>query len=328
MIAVVGAGSWGTALANILACKGLPVVLWGRNTSFIEQLRNTSINEKYLPNIELSKKIKFTSNLMDIKSAKVIIIATPSAFMRAIAKELYEIKISDTILVSCAKGLEEGSFYRMSEILEQELPNNSYAVLSGPNHAESVSNGDPTATVLASKDIKVLSYLQELLATDSFRPYTSVDILGVELAGAFKNIIALANGVLVGIGYGDNTSAALMTRGIVEIARLGSAMGAKDETFSGLAGIGDLIVTCISKHSRNRRAGELLGKGCSLEDVLHGTDMVIEGIKATKIAYLLAKKYNVEMPITEKLYQILYENKPVNVAIKELMLRDYKEDNI
>ncbi len=328
MIAVVGAGSWGTALANILAEKGLPVVLWGRDSALMSDMALQGVNKKYLPDTKLSARMRFTAELSDLQGATTFIIAVPSAFMRRTAQQLAKLQLKGVYLISCTKGLEEESFLRMSEVLEQELPGNVYAVLSGPNHAESVSAGDPTTTVIACADVHAAQFLQSQIAAPHFRPYISTDVQGVEWAGAFKNIIALANGVLLGLGYGDNTAAALMTRGIVEISRLGVAMGANAETFQGLAGIGDLIVTCISKHSRNRRAGELLGHGATLDDVLHGTNMVIEGIKSTKIAYVLAQKYGVDMPITEKLYQILYENKPVATAIKELMQRDYKEDNM
>ena len=328
MIAIVGAGSWGTALAEIAAQNNAGTVLWGRNPEQMREIAATRINNKYLPTLKLSKEIEITADLTKVAAAEVIIVAVPSAYMRDTARKLAKLNLNGRIIVSCTKGLEAETFLRMSEVLRAELPGNTVAVLSGPNHAESVSGGDPTATVIACEDPSAVLYLQKVLSGKNFRPYTSTDVLGVELAGAFKNIIALAGGVLAGLGYGDNTAAALMTRGIVEIARLGIKMGAEQSTFWGLAGIGDLIVTCVSRHSRNRRAGEALGRGQSLNEILQGSDMVIEGVKTTKIAKQLAEQYQVEMPITEKLFQILYEDKEPQIAIAELMKRDYGEDGL
>lgn len=327
MVVVVGAGSWGTTLANLLAEKNnLPVTLWVREPELLEIIKKERVNTHYLPMAKLSDNLQLTSDLCIVKQADVVVMAVPSSYMRSMAQKIAALGVQDKIFVSCAKGLEDGTFLRMSEILAQELPNNKVAALSGPNHAESVSAKDPTATVLACEDAAVADKLQEMFSNDYFRPYTNNDIIGVELAGSFKNIIALSSGVLIGLGYGDNTIAALMTRGLFEIARLGIAMGAQAHTFSGLAGVGDLMVTCMSKHSRNRRAGEALGSGKTLQEILAGTNMVVEGVRATQIAHQLAKKYEIQMPITDKLYELLYENKTAEQAIRELMQRDFKRE--
>lgn len=326
MVVVIGAGSWGTTLANLLAENNLPVTLWVREPELLEIIKTERVNTYYLPMARLSDNLQLSSDLAIVKQAEVVVMAVPSSYMRSMAQKIAALGVRDKIFVSCAKGLEDNTFMRMSEILAQELPGNKVAALSGPNHAESVSAKDPTATVLACEDPAVADKLQELFSNTYFRPYTNNDIIGVELAGSFKNIIALSSGVLIGLGYGDNTIAALMTRGLFEIARLGIAMGAQAHTFSGLAGVGDLMVTCMSKHSRNRRAGEALGAGKSLQEILAGTNMVVEGVRATQIAHQLAKKYDIQMPITDKLYELLYEHKTAEQAISELMQRDVKRE--
>lgn len=326
MITVVGAGSWGTTLANMLAEKGLDVTLWVREPEILEIIKRDKVNAYYLPMAEISANLKLSSNLGVVADSEVIVVAVPSPYVRSIAKSMAEFELQNKIIVSCAKGLEDKTFMRMSEILAEELPGNVVAALSGPNHAESVSAKDPTATVLACEDEVAAEKLQEIFSCKYFRPYINDDIIGVELGGSLKNIIALASGVLVGLGYGDNTIAAMMTRGLFEISKLGIAMGAQAHTFSGLAGVGDLIVTCMSKHSRNRRAGEALGAGKTLREVLGSTNMVVEGVRATQIAHQLAKEYDISMPITEKLYEILYEDKKVELAIAELMQRDVTKE--
>ncbi len=325
-ILVIGAGSWGTTLSKLLAEKGLAVTLWVREMELLEKLQATNKNEYYLPQILLPKNIVYTNDLTLAKQADVIVLVTPSHAVREICQQLAQIGITDKIIVSCAKGLEEGTFYRMTQIIAQELPNNKVAALSGPNHAENVSEKQPTATVIACTDEQVARVLQRVFSTAYFRPYTNTDVVGVELAGAFKNIIALASGILAGLGFGDNTLAGLMTRGLTEISRLGIALGAQAHTFAGLAGVGDLIATCVSKHSRNRWAGEQLGKGRSLKDILQETKMVVEGVRATQIAHELAKTNKIDMPITNKLYEVLYEKKKAKIAIKELMKRDHTKE--
>ena len=325
-ILVIGAGSWGTTLTKLLAEKGLEVTLWVRELELLEKLQQNGKNEYYLPQVSLPKNIVYTNDLALAKQAEVIVLVTPSHVVRGMCQQLAKIGISNKIIVSCAKGLEEGTFYRMTEIITQELPNNKIAALSGQNHAENVSEKQPTATVIACADEQVARKLQRIFSTTYFRPYTNTDVIGVELAGAFKNIIALASGVLAGLGFGDNTLAGLMTRGLAEISRLGIALGAQAHTFAGLAGVGDLIATCVSKHSRNRWAGEQLGKGRSLEDILQETKMVVEGVRATQIAYKLAQVHKIDMPITSKLYEVLYEKKKARTAIKELMKRDHTKE--
>ena len=325
-ILVIGAGSWGTTLSKLLAEKKLDVTLWVRELELLEKLQKTNRNEYYLPQILLPTNIKYTNDLSLAKQADIIVLVTPSHVVREICKQLAKIGVNNKIIVSCAKGLEEGAFCRMTEIIAQELPENKIAALSGPNHAENVSEKQPTATVIACADEQVARKLQRIFSTTYFRPYTNTDVIGVELAGAFKNIIALASGVLAGLGFGDNTLAGLMTRGLAEISRLGIALGAQAHTFAGLAGVGDLIATCVSKHSRNRWAGEQLGKGRSLEDILQETKMVVEGVRATQIAYKLAQVHKIDMPITSKLYEVLYEKKKARTAIKELMKRDHTKE--
>ena len=301
-IAVIGAGSWGTALARLLAQKHTDVSLWVRQPQSAEKMRLTRQNEAYLPGITLPDNLHITSDLTQLYTSGVLVMAVPSHAMRKMACELSGKIASDAILLSCAKGFENETNLRMSEVLASVFPANPVAALSGPNHAEEVALDFPTATVIASVREDAAGQLQNLFSTRFFRPYTNHDVIGVELAGALKNIIALGAGIVDGLGYGDNTTAALMTRG--------------------LAGVGDLIATCTSRHSRNRRAGQALAQGKTREQIEQETNMVVEGFRATLSAWNLAKKYQVRMPITEQLYGVLFENRSPRQATIELMTRE------
>ncbi len=321
-IAVVGAGSWGTALATVLDRKGLKLNLWIREDELLETVEDTRENTMYLPGVKLGGNIRPTGDMEEcIFGCEVIIFSVPSHVLRNVAGSIApSIKRSQRI-VNVAKGLDTGTLKRLSQILQETLPENPVAVMSGPSHAEEVGKGIPTTVVAASPDRKMAEYVQDLFMAPTFRVYTNPDIIGVETGGALKNVIALGAGISDGLGYGDNTKAALMTRGIVEIARLGVKMGAKSTTFAGLSGIGDLIVTCTSMHSRNRRAGIQIGQGKNLEEVLGGTHMVVEGVKATQAAYELSVLHGIEMPITRELYNVLFEGADVRKSVENLMLR-------
>lgn len=323
-LAVIGAGSWGTAMAGILGNKHTNVTLWVRNDSLADQINRSRVNEKYLPGAALPSTVTCTSDLDEAaREARMVVIATPSHAVRDTAASLANIISNDTIVVTAAKGLELSSLKRMSEVITESIPfiGQNIAALSGPNHAEEVSLMYPSATVVAAASRLTAEKVQDLFMLPYFRVYANPDIIGVELGGALKNIIALGAGIIEGLGLGDNTKAALMTRGLTEITRLGTAMNADPSTFAGLAGIGDLIVTCTSKHSRNRRAGVLLAQGKNMQEIENETNMVVEGIKATWAAYHLSQKHGVEMPITEQMYSILYENKQPKEALLDLMTR-------
>jgi glycerol-3-phosphate dehydrogenase (NAD(P)+) len=323
-IAVLGAGSWGTAIARMLAQKHVHVILWARNPQLVEQLQSSHENQDYLPGVLLPSSLSFTSNLMEAVSlAEYIIIATPSHALRQTVSQIKSIVGANTVIVSAVKGLETNTLKRMSEIIAEEIPDrvNRLAVLSGPNHAEEVGLQYPTTTVVAAHVREVAEAVQDLFISPYFRVYTNPDIIGVELGGALKNIIALGAGIAEGLGLGDNSKAALMTRGLAEIARLGLAMKASPLTFAGLAGIGDLIVTCTSRHSRNRRAGILIAQGKSMQEIQVENKMVVEGIRSTSAAYHLAKQHAVEMPITQEIYFVLYQGKSPKDAVYDLMMR-------
>lgn len=322
--AVLGAGSWGTALACHLANKAVPVTLWARSPEAAEKLISSRENRQYLPGISLPRELKITSQLNTaLEQTKYVVLAVPSQATRPLARQIRPWLIEDAIIISTAKGLEQNTFYRMSEVLAEELPHfkDKIAALSGPSHAEEVARQLPTAVVSASAHRQTAEKVQDLFMDATFRVYTNPDIVGVELGGALKNIIALATGIADGLGLGDNTRAALMTRGAAEIARLGTKMGAQVLTFAGLAGIGDLIVTCSSMHSRNRRAGIALGKGVPLPEVLASMGMVVEGVTTTKTVYQLANKLEVPMPIATEMYQILFEGKDASQSVDNLMKR-------
>ena len=322
-VCVLGAGSWGSALALVLAKKGYEVIMWTLSKEQADKINKTKENVDYLPGILLPNNISVTTNIEEaVKDSKIIVLAVPSQAIRIVPSQIKSFIKDEQILVDVAKGLEKGSGLRLSEVCKQELPNNPYVALSGPSHAEEVAKDIPTTVVVASKDLEVAQIVQDIFMSPKFRVYTNPDIVGVELGGALKNIIAFGAGICDGLGLGDNSKAALMTRGIREISRLGEAMGANASTFTGLSGIGDLIVTCTSMHSRNRRAGILIGQGKSLDETLKEIKMVVEGITATEVAYEVAKKLNVDMPITNAIYSVLYKGLNANEVVTELMTRN------
>lgn len=321
-ISVIGAGSWGTAISVLLAKKGMNVRLWARDKELVEKVKNTRENSDYLPGIVLAGNILMSSDIEYCCSeSSIIIIASPSHAMRDICGQIREFISKEQVIVSLAKGIENVTLLRMSEIIKELMPENEVAVVSGPSHAEEVARGIPTAVVASSRKRAVAEYIQDAFMTPLFRVYTNPDIIGVELGGALKNIIALGAGIIDGLELGDNTKAAVMTRGIVEMSRLGESMGASRNTFTGLSGIGDLIVTCTSMHSRNRRAGIAIGQGKSVEEVLGGTKMVVEGIRTTKSAYQLAHRHKVEMPITQEIYNLLFDNSDIRNSVMNLTMR-------
>ncbi|NLK42831.1 MAG: NAD(P)H-dependent glycerol-3-phosphate dehydrogenase [Tissierellia bacterium] len=326
-IGVLGGGSWGTALGVLLANKGYDVTMWLREKSQVEEINETRINNKYLPDVVLPPNLKITNDLeYSIYKKNALILAMSTHGIRDVLTKAHNHVKANQIIVNVSKGIESDTLLRISQVVEEFLPENSYVVLSGPSHAEEVAKNMPTTVVSASRDKKSAEYIQDLFFTSNFRVYTNPDVIGVELGGALKNIIALGAGISDGLNYGDNTKAALMTRGMIEMARLGEKMGANINTFSGLSGMGDLIVTCTSMHSRNRRAGILIGQGIKVDDAIKKIGMVVEGIKTTKSAYNLAKKHNIEMPITSEIYGVLYEGKDVKNAVLNLMVRDKKNE--
>lgn len=326
-IAVLGAGSWGSALAILLAKKGHSVDMWSRDRQQVEDMLESRENKKYLAKIKFPENLNITNDIEEAINYKdILLLAVPTHSIRQLLEDNKHLIDEDQIIVNLAKGIENSSLMRISDIVAEILENNKYVMLSGPSHAEEVGLDIPTTVVSASTCEATAEYIQDVFMTPKFRVYTNPDVTGVELGGALKNIIALTAGISDGLGYGDNTKAALMTRGIVEIARLGVKLGAEDATFSGLAGIGDLIVTCTSMHSRNRRAGILIGEGRSVEDATKEVGMVVEGIKTTKSAYQLAKKHGVSMPITEELYKVLYEESNVRNSVDNLMGRSKKDE--
>ncbi len=325
-ISVLGGGSWGTAIARLLKYNGHNVQFYIRDKDVVDDINTNNENSKYLPGIDLFG-LKATSDLYEaVKDTEVIVLGVPTNSIRGLLNQIKYKICNDIVIVNLAKGIEVETLDRVSEISGQILPNNVFVTLSGPSHAEEVGKDIPTAVTVSSENYEVAKKIQHAFVSKYFRVYTNDDLVGVEISGALKNIIALAAGMSDGLGYGDNTKAALATRGIYEISKLGLKLGARLQTFNGLAGIGDLIVTCTSMHSRNRRAGILIGKGNSVEDVNKQIGQVVEGIKTTKSAYYLSKKHNVSMPITEKLYEVLYENLDPRVAVNDLMTRTYKEE--
>ena len=328
-ILIMGAGSFGTSLAVMAnnAC-GAKVYLWTRSEASAEDMRQTRRLDKQLPGVEIPHEINITTSLSTAATADLVIIATPSQAVRETAARLRDIIPKQTPVACVAKGIEDKTYKTLSDVIAEELPFNSVVALSGPSHAEELANGVATTVVAASRSRAAAEAVQDMLMNESLRIYVNDDIAGVELGGALKNIIALAAGVLDGLGIGgDNTKAALMTRGITEIARLGTVLGAKSETFAGLAGIGDLIVTCSSMHSRNRRFGILIGQGKSIEAALAEIGMVVEGYPCVKAAHELSQKMRVEMPIIEAAYRVLYENTPPLAAIRGLMERPKRHES-
>ncbi len=326
-ISVIGSGSWGTALAWLLSNNGHEVTLWSfleeENEMFVKYHENT---EK-LPGVVLNDSVKYTMDLdKAARGAEVLVMAVPSPVVRSTAKNLKGIVSDGQIIVDVAKGIEEMTLKTMSDVIKDELPTANVAVLSGPSHAEEVGKGLPTTIVAGAADIDTARYIQDIFMSPVFRVYTSLDMLGIEIGAALKNVIALAAGIADGLGFGDNTKAALITRGIAEMSRLGVKMGAKSSTFYGLSGIGDLVVTCASMHSRNRRAGILIGKGCTMEEAMKEVNMVVEGVYSAKAGLKLSEKYDVEMPIVKTVNEILFDGKSASSAVMELMQRDRKEE--
>jgi glycerol-3-phosphate dehydrogenase (NAD(P)+) len=327
--AILGAGNWGTALAVLWAKKGRDILLWARNPALAEQLKKYRENREYLSGIELPASLNITSDLQSCADADLLVLVVPSIALRATADCLRAIGVNHkAALLSCTKGIEHGTGNRISQILQNIFPEIPVAVLSGPNLAVEVVDDMPTATVLACAEIERAAALQSYLGSARFRIYTTNDVTGVELGGALKNIFAIAAGVCDGFGLGDNTKAALLTRSLAEMVRLGTAMGGQASTFYGLSGAGDLIATCYSRHSRNRHVGEQLGRGESLKQITSSMQMVAEGIPTTRSAYECARKLRIETPVIDQIYAALYENKPVTQAMEELLGRDQKAEHI
>lgn len=324
-VGIIGAGSWGIALALLLHKNGHELTVWSILESEIAMLNAEHEHKDKLPGVKLPEDMIFTSDLQTaVADKEALVMAVPSAFTRNTAKMLKDVVAEGQIIVNVSKGIEEATLMTLSDIIEEEVPQAVVAVLSGPSHAEEVGRGLPTTIVVGAKKKATAEFLQNLFMNDVFRVYTSSDILGIELGASLKNVVALAAGIADGLGYGDNTKAALITRGITEIARLGMAMGARFETFCGLTGIGDLIVTCASMHSRNRRAGILIGQGKTMEEAMAEVKMVVEGVYSAKAAMGLAEKYQVQLPIIEQVNKVLFEGKSADEAVKDLMLRDKK----
>ena len=324
-VSVLGAGSWGTALSLLLCKNGHEVTLWSALEDEVRMLCEKREHESKLPGVRLPEDMKITADLEDsLQDPDVAVLAVPSPFTRSTAHRMAPFVKKGQIIVNVAKGVEEHTLMTLSEIISEEIPQADVCVLSGPSHAEEVGKGLPTTCVVSAEKRETAEYLQGIFMSPVFRVYTTPDILGVELGGALKNVIALAAGTADGLGYGDNTKAALITRGIAEISRLGTKMGARAETFYGLSGIGDLIVTCASVHSRNRKAGYLMGKGYTMQEAMDEVQMVVEGVYSARAAKSLAEKYQVEMPIIEEVNKVLFEDKPAADAVRDLMLRDKK----
>lgn len=327
-VAVIGAGAWGTALALVLARKGIAVKLFEYFPDYAVELQQTRENHKFLPGVKIPENIMITNDLKEaILPESIVVLVVPSQALRSVMKKISHANLAPKAIISAAKGVEENSLARMSEIIEEEFEGHcDIGVLSGPSHAEEVARQLPCTVVAASHHEAVSKEVQNLFTDDYFRVYTSSDVVGVELGGSLKNVIALAAGVLDGLQLGDNAKAALLTRGLAEITRLGVACGAKPETFAGLSGMGDLVVTCTSRHSRNRRVGEELGRGRKLQEILDEMEMVAEGVKTTRSAYALGKRFQVELPIINEVYQILFEDKSPESAVRLLMQRPNKSE--
>jgi glycerol-3-phosphate dehydrogenase (NAD(P)+) len=326
-IAVLGDGGWGTTLAIYLHKKGCRVSLWGAFPDYVASMKRKRQNSRFLPGIRIPKPIEITADLRRAAAAGLVILATPSLYLRPVLRKMRNAGFSrQAIYLSVIKGIEISSLKRMSQVIREELGSVKLAVLSGPTIAQEVAKGLPSVAVVASQDKPVREYLQRLFITDTFRIYTNEDMVGVELGGSLKNIIAIACGISDGLGFGTNTKAALLSRGLAEISRLGLAMGAKGATFSGISGLGDLVTTCISPYSRNRFVGEQIGRGKTLGRITSHMRMVAEGIPTTKSAYALSLRYKVDMPITREVYRVLYRNKSALKAVRDLMAREKREE--
>ena len=327
-VGIMGAGSWGTALALLLHKNGHQVTVWSISEEEVEMLSTKREHVSKLPGVKIPEDMVFTSDLeAAVKGRDFIVLAVPSPFTRSTARSMKNLVRKGQIIVNVAKGIEENTLMTLSEIIEEEIPQANVAVLSGPSHAEEVGRKMPTTCVAGARTKETAEYIQGLFMSPVFRVYTSPDILGIELGGALKNVIALAAGTADGLGCGDNTKAALITRGIAEIKRLGVAMGAHAETLTGLSGIGDLIVTCASVHSRNRKAGYLIGKGYTMQEAMDEVKMVVEGVYSAKAAAKLAAKYDVSMPIVEEVNNVLFEGKSPAQAVDDLMMRELRSEN-
>lgn len=327
-ISIIGAGSWGTALALLLHKNGHRVTVWSIVEAEIKMLSTEREHKDKLPGVKLPEDMEFTTDLeAAVTGRDILVLAVPSPYTRSTAHNMQPYVKEGQMIVNVAKGIEENTLLTLSQIIEEEIPQAEVAVLSGPSHAEEVGRGIPTTIVVGAKKKATAEYLQNIFMNEVFRVYISPDVLGIELGAALKNVVALAAGIADGLGYGDNTKAALITRGITEIARLGVAMGGKFETFCGLTGIGDLIVTCASMHSRNRRAGILIGQGYTTRQAMDEVKMVVEGVYSAKAAMGLAKKYGVQLPIIEQVNSVLFDGQLADEAVKNLMLRDKKIEN-
>ncbi len=323
-ISILGGGSWGIALAVLLHKNGHKITVWSAVENEIKMLQEEH-EHKMLPGVKLAEDMIFTTNDEEaVKGKDLLVMAVASSYTRSTARRISGLVEKGQKIVNVAKGIEEQTLMTLSEIIEEEIPHADVAVLSGPSHAEEVGRGIPTTIVVGATSKETAEYIQSLFMNEVFRVYTSPDVLGMELGGALKNVVALAAGIADGLGYGDNTKAALITRGITEIARLGTAMGGSFETFCGLTGIGDLIVTCASMHSRNRRAGILIGQGYTMEEAMKEVQMVVEGVYSAKAAMKLAEKYQISLPIIEQVNAVLFEGKKADAAVRDLMLRDKK----
>lgn len=328
-VGVLGAGSWGTALSVLLHENGHHVTIWSIDENEVRMLDEKREHELKLPGVKLSEDMVITGNMEEtVRDKDFLVLAVPSPFTRATARKMRPYVAEGQIIVDVAKGIEESTLMTLSRQIEEEIPQADVAVLSGPSHAEEVGRKLPTTCVIGAKTKKTAEYLQSMFISPVFRVYTSPDILGIELGGSLKNVIALAAGIADGLGYGDNTKAALITRGIAEIARLGVKMGGKIESFTGLTGIGDLIVTCASTHSRNRKAGYLIGQGKSMQEAMDEVKMVVEGVYSAKAAAKLAGKYGVSMPIVEEVNKVLFEGKSPSQAVDDLMQRESRSENL
>ncbi|MGD0843101.1 MAG: NAD(P)H-dependent glycerol-3-phosphate dehydrogenase [Geobacteraceae bacterium] len=331
-IGVIGAGSWGTTLADLLAKKGHEVTLWAYEPELVQEMAETGVNSLFLPGISLSPRLRFTNSLQEAAAGTdMLLFVVPSQVVRGVIKAIIPSLPKEAVIVSASKGIELETLMLVSQIFEELLPGELYrnfAALSGPTFAREVAQEMPTAVVAAAADTRVARHVQKSFTTGYFRVYTNNDVTGVELGGAVKNVIAIAAGISDGLGFGYNTRAALITRGLAEMTRLGLTMGAQSSTFAGLAGMGDLVLTCTGDLSRNRNVGMKLGKGMKLDEILAEMRMVAEGVKTTESSRNLARRVGVDMPITEILFQVLYHDKPVREAVIELMTRDLKAEGV
>lgn len=326
-VSVIGAGSWGTALASVLAANGHQVTIWSIDEAEVNMLNQYHEQTMKLPGVVLPETVKATGNLQEaIEDKDLLVFAVPSPYVRSTAKSAAPYVSEGQIIVNAAKGIEEATLMTLVEVIDEEIPSAKVCVLSGPSHAEEVGAKLPTTVVVGSKDIKIAKLVQDVFMNSVFRVYSNDDVIGIELGGSLKNVIALAAGIADGLGFGDNTKAALMTRGIAELSRLGVAMGGKIETFLGLSGVGDLIVTCSSVHSRNRNAGVLIGQGKTAKEAMKEVQQIVEGVYSAKAALALARKYHVDIPIIEQVNAVLFDGKKAADAVDDLLLRDRKAE--